>query len=587
MAAIITNNLRIYNAQQFIESLNESASQWQPSTSYVLGDIVFNKTNLYVCVGGSVTTGDEVSGVSSSQTGDPGPAHESGVQSDGTLKWLFYNKSSYNNLYLGIGKVDPWGDAGDVPPGTGGGSELNPPTPKDTITDSFKVLSNLLSLKKIDPRDVTLAIPRINWESGLVYTMYEHDKGEEIVPNYYVVTEDDNQYNVYKCINNTKYIDGEIKEVASTDKPSGHDPDNLFEGSDGYVWKFMYSILLEEALKFLTEDYIPVKHIATDPDGGNPSLNNPGHLQWEVQQAAVDGSIEHISVVNKGSGYEQSNPTGTVVSASGKYMTVSDTTCSPTESIYNGYSVYITGGTGKGQMRRIVKYSGSSIVTIPTGSSSYVLELDTDWDSGNVPDNTSSYIIGPRIIMNDELTTGQDCLALGMLNGGSVVSVNVYNKGKGYTAANAEVSEPNGNNKNNATIKAIISPSGGHGSNPVEELGGYYGMIDMKLIYDENGMIPVIGEHAQFRQISVVVDPIEEESGVSCNTEIYRGPKHPEYKVYTSQDTSAKDDAFIGDETPSNERTIYGTGKLLYIENRQQISRAIDQIEDIKIVFEF
>jgi hypothetical protein len=87
MAAIITNKLRIFNAQQFIESLAEQAALWAPSNSYSEGDVVLNGTNLYVCA---------ETGVSNS-SGD-GPTHVTGVSADGTATWAFYNVSLYNKI---------------------------------------------------------------------------------------------------------------------------------------------------------------------------------------------------------------------------------------------------------------------------------------------------------------------------------------------------------------------------------------------------------------------------------------------------------------------------------------------------------
>lgn len=576
MAAIITNKLRIYNAQQFIESLNESASQWQSGAPYELGDIVFNNTNLYVCV---------QTGTSNADPAWYGPDHDSGVSADGTVQWLYYNKSAYNNLYLGIGKKDPWGTEDDVPAGSGGGSETNPPTPIDTISNSYNILNNLIAIKKIDPANVTLAIPRINWESGQVYTMYSHDSGEEIVPNNYVVTEDNNQYNVYKCINNKAFRDNVYQEVVSTVKPTGTDPSNIIDTGDGYRWKFMYSILLDEAMKFLTEDYMPVKHLATDPNGGDPNLINPGYLQWRVQQAAKAGAIEQIEVTNVGSGYENNN-TGMVNGASTSTITLdTDAFASPIEGIYDGYAVYITSGTGEGQLRVINHYYGDNGAS--GGYADFTATIVGTWDTQ--PDITSQYRVGPYVNPNDSspLTSGTGLKAIANVTSGYVTSVDVLDGGTGYSSINCTVSMPNGGNAIQATVKGIISPPGGHGFNAVEELGGYYGMIDMKLVYDENFLLPVTGDSAHFRQISVIVDPIEEQSGVSCNKEIYRAVQHPEYTTYTSQSTAEAFEATLGDDTPADLRTVAGTGKLLYIENRQQISRAIDQIEDIKIVFEF
>ena len=60
-------------------------------------------------------------------------------------------------------------------------------------------------------------------------------------------------------------------------------------------------------------------------------------------------------------------------------------------------------------------------------------------------------------------------------------------------------------------------------------------------------------------------------SSTPANEESYRGPQHPDHGT--------------PDEEPFD--IVTGTGKVLYIENRQPVSRAIDQIEDIKVVFEF
>ena len=134
-------------------------------------------------------------------------------------------------------------------------------------------------------------------------------------------------------------------------------------------------------------------------------------------------------------------------------------------------------------------------------------------------------------------------------------------------------------------MKPIISPDQGHGFNAIEELGGYYCMVAMRLEYDEQTtranssgvqetkvMFPVSGNEAVFRQIAIVADPKEATSGNPPATQdLYRGPKHPDFGT--------------ADEEPFD--TLTGSGKVLYTENRQPVSRAIDQIEDIKVVFEF
>ena len=67
---------------------------------------------------------------------------------------------------------------------------------------------------------------------------------------FYVVTSD---YNVYKVISNNN-------GAQSTVMPTGTST-NILTTTDGYKWKFMYSISASDVIKFVTSDFIPVKTI--------------------------------------------------------------------------------------------------------------------------------------------------------------------------------------------------------------------------------------------------------------------------------------------------------------------------------------
>jgi hypothetical protein len=83
-------------------------------------------------------------------------------------------------------------------------------------------------------------------------------------------------YAVYKVIEN----DG---ATASTVEPTSSS-NSIFETSDGYRWKYMYSLTAAEIQKYLTTDFMPVSTDST------------------VSAAATDGSIESLTTV-AGSGY--------------------------------------------------------------------------------------------------------------------------------------------------------------------------------------------------------------------------------------------------------------------------------------------
>ena len=65
------------------------------------------------------------------------------------------------------------------------------------------------------------------------------------------------------------------------------------ETTDGYRWKYMYTVSSGELLKFVTADFIPVKTLTA----------NDGSAQWSVQQNASNGAINHIKVIANGSNY--------------------------------------------------------------------------------------------------------------------------------------------------------------------------------------------------------------------------------------------------------------------------------------------
>jgi len=599
MSAIITNKLRIFNAQQFIESVKLSASPWAPSQQYNKNDSIIYHKNIYINIGESGTS----NGVS-------GPTHLVGALDDGDITWLYYTASHYNNVYLGIGNSIPWFD------------DSNPPTPSDSVSGAFDVINNLTSIKKIEPNTVTLCAPRVDWKSGTIYEMYDDYRSESIIPNGYVLVSHDNEYRVYKCINNSKWTVGSVgvSKVPSTVKPTIKDLDKPFDTNDGYTWKYMYSIYLFDALQYLTKDYIPVKFLTVEPttDTASVAVSNPDILQWTVKENAMDvnksGRIEHVRILpddlsdpdalvtthGGGGGYNKK-----ITIAKGTNELLSDTVnyewssglsgLTTTGLNYNGYGIFvITTTTGD---------SGGAWRTLTSGSltsASFKFTLSGSFSTSELAGATS-YVIAPIVYLDDG--NGQNFSAFADVVNGEVHSIKIVNKGRGYTIigstrvalnplglsldinnAGGEVAEPSVI----CQARSIISPEHGHGFNPVEELGGYYAMISMKLEYDEQNsmnisMFPVDGDESVFRQVSIISDPVDADTQLIAVKDKYRGPNHPEYSTNPGTTVSTG----TGNVDLRTLCILPGLGRVLYIENRQPVSRAIDQIEDIKVVFEF
>ena len=406
-----------------------------------------------------------------------------------------FSEASNTTMYLFVGKNTAFPD------------DNNPPTPvNSTANIEFTPWRDMYGAKRIQSTDVTHAIERYNWTSGTVYDAYDDQDTNLLDDDFYVLTED---YNVYKCLFNAS-------GTASTTKPTGVST-LQFTTADGYIWKYMYTVTTSNALKFLTNDYIPVQTLSSD-DGSD---------QWDVQAAAVNGGIHVIKVTAGGSGYATAP------------------------------AVTITGdGTGA---------TANSTIT------------------ANV-----------------------------------VTAVTVTNIGSGYTRATVSFAS------GGAAATAVISPKGGHGADPVEELGGKFVMINSRLDGSESNTISTANE---FRQVGLVRDPLLFGTSTRATASSFRQTFR--YTVantgnYTLDEvvTSGSNTAFvvewdatnsylyttkplnnnfangatISGATSGTSRTITAistpsldpySGDLLYVENRVPIARSSDQIEDVKLIIQF
>lgn len=210
----------------------------------------------------------------------------------------------------------------------------------------------------------------------------------------------------------------------------------------------------------------------------------------------------------------------------------------------------------------------------------------------------------------------------------TISAIVIDRPGGGYTYANVQVYDDSTMGIG-ASLRAIISPPGGHGSDPLRELGGSNLMLNIRLRYDENGKLPVTND---FRQISIIKDPhifgtespvtntafsqlmtvtlsavgsqnyVEDEivyQGVPPNTSFtgtvveWNGSNQLKLANTLGLIQAASLTGLVSGATGTVSVPITYpevrpySGQLLYIDNIKPVTRASDQIEDFKIVLKF
>lgn len=254
----------------------------------------------------------------------------------------FFNdvQDSAERYYIGIGRSEQW-DSADAAP-----------VPNQTDRDARLFRHSMQSIKSAE--SVSYVVPRYSWASGTVYNAWNDDVGEH-EERYYVITD---AQQVYVCLQGGRDATGSA--VASTIEPTSTAV-TPFKTSDGYVWKFLYTLTAVNSAAYLTANYFPVTRVTiTDSD-------SPAQLiqQQSVQNVARPKEIIGFEVLSGGTGYTTS-PTVTIIGdgdscqanariGGGAVIQVridSDAGTFLYGTGYNQATVSITGGGGSGAVVR-------------------------------------------------------------------------------------------------------------------------------------------------------------------------------------------------------------------------------------------
>ena len=104
---------------------------------------------------------------------------------------------------------------------------------------------------------------------------------------------------------------------------------------------------------------------------------------------------------------------------------------------------------------------------------------------------------------------------------GAVTAVTVTNAGTGYTfgtISNAQIVAAGATSLTGAELDVIIEPKGGHGKNAVEELGGFYVMMNTSLEGTESANTSDFSVANDFRKITLIRDPNSGGSAATATT---------------------------------------------------------------------
>jgi hypothetical protein len=602
MAAIISDKFRIFNAEQFLESLSEGPS-----------DASGERTRMYFFVGRPqrwdaylelynendtpFEAGDQVY-VGASFASATFKAKIRAVYEDSLL---LYDVFPLPTATPAVGStLKGWDGSSDTGAQALTGvyryaTEDVPPVPLDNQSEKYHIYDDVIAAKRVTSTYARAVIRRYNWDlvANPKFDMWKPDYSQTpgsggligkttatgatsiSEAKFYVIN---SNYEVFKCLyngespSNPTGVNATYEPKTTPSSGQGTYSDTIYkEPSGAYVWKYLYTIPTDDVLRFLSTDFMPIVE--------------------DFAVTGVDGAVEVVLVENAGSNL----PTGT------------------------HYAPIVGDGTG-GIVQ--VAVSGGQVTSVT------VVDAGSDYTYASVGLKTG---------------IGSGSTAYGL-----------------FSDVDLTASVPVASNATGA-LECIISPQGGHCTNLIHELNAKRVMLNIRLTYAEgSGDFPVDND---FRRIGIVKDPLLNgttdfatfdtlngmyamkivgastgfvpdetisqtvtggtaygtvvswtlDSG-STTSGVLKYIQSPQYHTdngvvrafEATQDSDVVGNISLAfgvvDIDLADGTSVLGctfnnglalpeiknnSGEVIYIENRRLITRAADQIEDIKLVIEF
>jgi hypothetical protein len=623
MAAIISEKFRIFNAKQFLESFSEGSSLTEESSE--------DRTKSYFFVGrpqkwytyleiysasGSFQVGEQI------YVSGPGVTLETSTfrakveevhENSLLLSSIFPNVTSQPNLGSTI-----LGNTSGATAKTAVyryATDEIPLRPADSQEEMGSVYDDIIALKRITSDFVRPVVKRYNWNPTVnsKFDMWKPDysyakpadvlagngaTGAQSISNARLYVMNDN-YEVFKCLYNGTSIANPTGTTVSLQPkrdvaPSGEGAYDSETGiftefptvpANGYVWKYMYTIPTNDVIRFVSTDFMPIVESA----------------EVKALAATQNGSITTLLLREVGSNLPTSATLYTEIVGDGENGLVCIVTSSQgtIEDAYlcdaNGDRVNISGSGytyGSILLKNGFLFSDTDLsipVTVSANATGFV-EVIIPFSGGHGSDPITE-LSAKRVMANIRLTYAEGSGDFPVDNDFRRIGIITDPRLPAPSTEFATVDTLSGLyalKLNNVTTPFVVDETV---SQEVESGKFAYGSV-VSWVWDEvpAGQTPSSGVlkyfqssdyHADNGVVRAFVSDAAKE--VEGSVSLATGAIDTAYSTESGQPLLGK--SFVdGLSTP--EIAKY-TGDIIYVENRRLITRAPDQIEDIKLVIEF
>ena len=498
-----------------------------------------------------------------------------------------------NNYYVFLGLSNP-----TTPnPGFGRTSTWNttPPNPIDNLSNEWNYGSTSLFGKKVNSANIRRVVRKVEWKTNTAYDMYRQDYSiNNKAPvsdtarlydaNYFVVNSD---YNVYICIENGS--SGSTSEIPKSKfEPTFTDlePSAAGSTSDGYIWKYLYTISPNDIIKFDSTEYMVV------PNDWDTSTNSVIQSVREAADSTVNfNQIKTVYIKNGGSGYNAGTTKTSICNilgdGSGGKVSVTTTVGVITNvTVTAGGSGYTYGMVDLDTLQPEELNTPAELIVVIPPSRGHGYDIYKDLGADRVlvyarfDDSTKDFPIDTKfaqvgIVKNPSTSSSLDTLYTG----------SEYSSLGAVKLSTALTSDP--------TIGSKIEQTLASGNKAKAYLASYDKETFVVKYYQDRSLYynQTTGNQTDYDGVSTggKVLPFDSSNNINFTADgSLQGDIDSTFSGRTVTSGNKQIDLGVyftdGLAEPEINKT---TGDILYIDNREEITRNLRQKEDIKIILEF
>jgi hypothetical protein len=360
---------------------------------------------------------------------------------------------------------------------------------------------------KITDADVRYMFYKNNWVSGIVYDDFDDLEDITLMNSFVTVPDDEGNYLVFKCIENNNDGISTVTPSLSGINPASYEFISL---PDNYIWKYMFTVTASDASVYQTSDSLPLPY----PAYGNASVI--AAAKESISQIIIEESPDkEFAEYLFGEATSSNNASDVTISSATQPSGSDIRTITLQVATKVGFSVSSTPGfynnmyfkTPDGELYDVLSSSKAStlklIISISTVGKTQEEKDDIAPDSEALAQGTFQLV--PKINVSKSTLTGQPCRSYGILNQyGKLVRIGFRTKGTEYKFATASVAYPIGiTTPGTTTLRCVVSPNGGHGSNPISEMA----MSRLAVITNFSGESTSIPDTNSYTKVGLVKNP--------------------------------------------------------------------------------